>query len=76
MGRERKQTERAGDKPTVKSGGRLTIDRARRSGHYQGTHHSEVYRDGKVFVYTAWDDNAEERGQVLDFDEWVASHQH
>ncbi len=57
-------------------GGRLVIDRARRAGQFQASNYSEVYRDGKVYVYTAWDDNAEEQGQEMDFQAWVASHQH
>jgi hypothetical protein len=53
--------------------GRATVDRKGRSGHYQGTNHSEVYRGGKVYVYTAWDDNDEEVGSPMDFNSWVKS---
>ena len=52
---------------------RLTVDRERRSGHYQGKYFSEVYRDGKVYVYTAWDDNEPEVGSEMAFEEWVRS---
>ncbi len=51
----------------------LTVDRKRRSGHYQGTLYSEVYRNGKVYVYTAWDDNSEEVGKAMPFESWVRS---
>lgn len=58
-----------------KAVGRLSVNWSRRSGHYQARHHSEVYRDGKLHVYTCWDDNDEERGQEADFGAWVRSHQ-
>ena len=63
MGRKKKQ----------KAPGKLSVDRRRRSGHYQGHMYSEVYRDGKVYVYTAWNDNDPEVGAPMDFDAWVKS---
>lgn len=75
MGKKRKRGKRSGG-GTLTSGGRLVIDRAGRSGHFQANNYSEVYRDGKVFVYTSWDDKAEEQGQPMDFEEWLASHRH
>ncbi len=59
-----RQASRSGD---------LKIDRKARSGHYQGTNHAEVYRDGKVYVYTAWNDNEEEVGAEMDFNKWAKS---
>ena len=51
----------------------LTIDRKRRSGHYQGTNYSDVYKDGKAHVYTAWNDNEDDEGATMEFEAW-ASH--
>ncbi len=64
--RKRKQAEKQGS-------GKLSIDRKRRSGHYQGHMYSEIYRDGQVYVSTAWDDNEPEVGAPMDFDAWVRS---
>jgi len=50
--------------------GSTTIDRKNRSGHHQGKYYSDVYRDGKAYVYTAWNDNEEEVGAEMSFDEW------
>ncbi|MCB9778569.1 MAG: hypothetical protein H6742_08415 [Alphaproteobacteria bacterium] len=69
MSRRRSSKQRG----EVSKKGRVTIDRQRKSGHYQATNYSEVYRDGKVYVYTCWDDNAPEVGQEMPFDEWVRS---
>jgi hypothetical protein len=65
-------------KKEIKSGadirsGKLTINRAKRSGQYLGHNYAEVYRDGKVYVYTPWNDNDEDVGQELDFDKWWKS---
>ena len=54
---------------------RVTVDRKNRSGHFQGKNHSEVYRDGKVYVYTAWDDNAPEVGTTMPFEQWLATYE-
>ncbi len=51
----------------------LTVDRKGRSGHYQGHMYSEVYSDGKVYVYTAWNDNEEVVGSRMPFEAWVDS---
>ncbi len=70
MGRRRSRSERRSRKNTS---GKLTVDRKRRSGHYQGHMYSEVYRDGKVYVYTAWNDNDDEVGAEMSFEGWVKS---
>ena len=70
-GKGRKARQRAQQQaPTA---GTLTVDRGRRAGHYQGRYFSAVYRDGKAYACTAWDDNAEEVGSPMDFDAWVGS---
>jgi len=35
--------------------------------------YSEVYSDGKVYVYTAWNDNEEVVGSRMPFEAWVDS---
>ncbi len=74
MGRKRNRSGDSGG--TLISGGRLIIDRARRSGQFQAGDYREVYRDGKVFVSTVGAAAADEPGQEMDFQVWVASHQH
>ena len=41
-----------------------------RSGHHQGQFYSDVYRDGKAYVYSAWNDNEDEVGVEMSFDKW------
>ncbi|GEM_PF-2122785 len=71
MGRKRRKSKKSRAK--ARSGTGLTVDRKRRTGHYQGSMFSEVYRDGKVHVYTAWNDNDDDVGAPMDFDAWVRS---
>ena len=73
MSRRRSKRKRDVGSSAAEQRGRLTIDRKRKAGHYQGKMYSEVYRDGHVFVYTAWNDNEEEVGRPMDFEEWVRS---
>lgn len=70
MGKRRSRADR---RAKASSGGKLTVDRTRRSGHFQGNHYSEVYRDGRVYVYTAWNDNEPEVGAPMPFEAWVRS---
>ncbi len=58
-----------------KKAGSLTVDRRARSGHYQGRFHSDVYRDGKAYVYTAWNDNEDVVGTPMRFEEWVEAYE-
>ncbi len=74
MGRKRQRSGDGGG--TLISGGLLVIDRARRSGQFQAGGYREVYRDGRVFISNAGEDDADESGQEMDFQAWVASHQH
>lgn len=73
MGRRKMGRRRSLGAMASSGRGKLTIDRAGRSGHYQGSMYSEVYKDGKVHLYTAWNDNNDDVGAEMPFEEWVKS---
>ena len=48
--------------------------RAAKASHHQGKGYSDVHRDGKAYVYTAWDDNAEEVGVGMSYEQWLQTY--
>ena len=54
--------------------GKLTVDRKGRTGHFQGHMYSDVYQDGKAYVYTAWNDNEDVVGTAIGFEEWLKTY--
>ena len=53
MSRRKRHGRRKKSRASRSSSGntRLTVDRGRRSGHYQGANYSEVYKNGKVWKW-------------------------
>ena len=46
-----------------------------KGGHHQGKGYSDVWRDGKAYAYTAWDDNADEVGAEMSLDTWKKAYE-
>ncbi len=54
--------------------GRKKKGKSERVTHVQGKGWSDVYRDGKAYVYTAWNDNEPEVGVAMSYDEWARAY--